>query len=93
MLQGACLHHGLIDCKNCLGNKDGGLKINEEKKMREHIALFYNFRNILEYKLYIHYINYLITGNRPLLFLGGVDGEGGKVRISKGRDTFFPPQS
>ena len=59
--------------------------------MREHIALFYNFRNILEYKLYIHFINYFITGNRPLLFLSGVDGEGGKVRISEGRTTVFSP--
>lgn len=37
--KGLCLNHGLIDCKNYLGNENGGLKINEEKNKRTHWKL------------------------------------------------------
>lgn len=48
-----CLHHGLTDYKNYLGNENGGLKINKEKKWENTLETSETSYNI-NYT-YIHY--------------------------------------
>lgn len=63
--KGPCLHHGLTDYKNYLGNENGGLKINKEKKWENTLET-----SETSYNINYTYIHYFVRGNRPLLFLG-----------------------